>query len=126
MKNNEPKQESSNSKGFTNEKDENEETILHSTQEEGKYTCNINDQFNPNVSPTQKSSPIEKKTSSNGNLLQISSAFRRTRNPLKSIKGDLYASNSDDSSSLNSEDMEWRLGDYIDTGSIGAVYRALD
>lgn len=39
--------------------------------------------------------------------------------------GDIY-SDSDDSSSIDSQDIEWRLGDYIDTGSIGAVYRALD
>lgn len=103
--------------------------MANSNKEEGKESMSIDDKFNPvlpEISPSQKPRTLMKKHSSKGNLLTISPAFRRSRNPLKSIKGDLYQSSSDDSSSINSEDMEWRLGDYIDTGSIGAVYRALD
>lgn len=49
---------------------------------------------------------------------------RKERSPLVSLKGDVYSGDSD--TSYDSEDIEWRLGDYIDTGSVGAVYRALD
>lgn len=52
--------------------------------------------------------------------------MRKKRTPLQSLKGDVLSSDSDSSASVDSEDIEWRLGDYIDTGSIGAVYRALD
>jgi serine/threonine protein kinase len=58
-----------------------------------------------------------------------SSDHRIHKSPLKSLKGDICSESSDDSNSdysINSQNMEWRLGDYINTGSIGAVYRALD
>jgi len=63
---------------------------------------------------------------SNGSNLKFEAAVRRTRNVLRSIKGELYSSDSSQSSSIESEGLEFRLGDYIDTGSIGATYRALD
>jgi hypothetical protein len=62
-----------------------------------------------------------------GSAINIATAMRKKRNPIQSLKGDLYSQSSDDSSSsIDSEEIEWRLGDYIDSGSIGAVYRALD
>lgn len=60
-----------------------------------------------------------------GSSINMGSAQRKPRSPIETLKGDFY-SRSSDSSSVKSEDIEWRLGDYIDSGSIGDVYRALD
>lgn len=60
-------------------------------------------------------------------MTPISADLRKHKSYLKSLSGLISPESSeDDSWSVNSEDVEWRLGDYINTGSIGAVYRALD
>jgi hypothetical protein len=53
------------------------------------------------------------------------SMAKKSRNLITSLKGE-NESFSSDSSSVNSDNADWRLGDYINTGSIGAVYRALE
>lgn len=42
------------------------------------------------------------------------------------LKGDLISEAQDELESSDSEGEDWRLGDYIGTGSIGNVYRAFD
>lgn len=65
--------------------------------------------------------------SSSEKVTPVSADLRKYKSPLKLLTGVIASESSDDDSlSVNSDDVEWRLGDYINTGSIGAVYRALD